>query len=190
MMLKKLTMIACALLPLGTIAIGGGVFLAQKSLAQNQVSSAIDPLKNPPTAAQTVAPKSPEVDPVLKELLEAAQARFDAQKAYYEEGRITIDRIIEACHQVELAGLRAAKTEAERTTIKERYVAILKEIEAREKAELVVGRGTNADVTEAVQQRIQAEAELKTQQDIPAILRRLSELELQVEVLKKERTGK
>jgi RNA polymerase sigma factor (sigma-70 family) len=189
MLLKKMLVIACTLLPLGTIAVGGGIFLAQQSQAQNQVSRQTDPTKYSPTAAKTTAPKPPELDPLVKEALKSAQERVDAQKAYYEEGRITLDRFIDACHQLELAGLRAAQTEDERTVIKERYLSILKEIEHREQAELQVGRGTQSDLSEAIQRRIQAETERKTHQDMPSIISRLEDLERQVEQLKKERAG-
>jgi hypothetical protein len=67
---------------------------------------------------------------------------------------------------------------------------LLKEIENREQAELVVGRGTASDVAEVVQKRIQAETELKTEQDLPSILRRLSELERKVEELQRNRAVK
>ena len=78
-----------------------------------------------------------------------------------------------------------AQTDADRTAIKERHVVILKEIESSEKADLLVGRRTDSDVAEVVQKRIQAETELKSEQDLPSILRRLSELERKVEELQR-----
>jgi RNA polymerase sigma factor (sigma-70 family) len=190
MLLKKLLIIACALLPLGTIVLGGGAYLTRKAQAQDQRSSATAVSQGGPAAIKTTAPKPPEVDPLITRSLEAAQARIEAQRDYYEQGRITIDRFIEACYQLELAGLRAAKTEDERTAIKKRYISILKEIEERETAEIAVGRGTESDRTEAVQRRIQAETELKTQQDMPSILERLVEIERKVESLQKQRASK
>ena len=129
--------------------------------------------------------KKPEVDSLVQQSLDAAIKRIEAQRAYYEEGRITLDRYIDACRELELAQLMAAQTGVERTAIKERHVVLLKEIEDREKAELTVGRGTDSDVGEAVQKRTQAETELKTEQDLPSILRRLIELERKVEELQR-----
>jgi RNA polymerase sigma factor (sigma-70 family) len=189
MLLKKLLIIACALLPVGTIVVGGGALLTRKSLAQDQRSPLKVLTQDTQAATKAVAPKPPEVDPLLQQSIDAALKRIDAQRAYYEEGRITIDRFIEACRELELAQLMIAQTDAERTAIKQRHIAILKEIENREKAELEVGRGTVSDLSEAMQRRVQAEAALKSEQDLPSILRRLSELERRVEKLQKERAG-
>jgi len=197
MMLKKLIVAACALMPLGMIALGGGMFLARKSQAQDQKPPAAASTKKAQADVPQVAPKPPDVDPLVKKLVEAARERFKAQKAYYEEGRITLDRFIDACRQLELAELTAASTEAERLAIKERAIRLLGEIEARERAELVVGRGTNADVAEIALRRTQAEIDLRTSQkegsDLASILRRLSDLEQKVKELQdanRERSGR
>ena len=88
----------------------------------------------------------------------------------------------------------AAKTDAERKDIRQRHVNILKEVENREQAELQVGRGTAADVSEAHQRRLEAEYAMKTSEkeaaEKSAILRRLSELERKVDQLEKARIGK
>src|SRR5262249_11227837 len=111
------------------------------------------------------------------------------QRAYYEEGRLTIDRFIEACLALEKVQLKAAKTQAERTAIRQRYVDLLKEIEQREIAEKAVGRGTDADITEARQHRLEAEFELKSSEQeadrMPSILRRLDALERRVAELQR-----
>jgi RNA polymerase sigma factor (sigma-70 family) len=192
MFLNKMLIIACISMPLGAIAIGGGALLTQKSLAQGpqspQAASGLSP--QAATKNKDAVAKPPEVDPLLQQSLDAAIKRIESQRAYYEEGRITLDRFMDACRELELAQLMAAQTGAERTAIKERHVVLLKEIENREQAELVVGRGTASDVAEVVQKRIQAETELKTEQDLPSILRRLSELERKVEELQRNRAVK
>jgi hypothetical protein len=187
MLLKKLTIIVCALLPLGTIAIGGGVMLGRQSRAQDHPPAVTSAPNGSQAATKTNVPKPPEADPMLAQLVEAALKRVDAQKAFYEEGRMTIDRFIDAISELEFAQLMAARTDAERATIKERHLAILKEVEQREKAEIEVGRGTVSDLAEAVQRRLQAEAALKSDHDLPSILRRLKELERKVDELQKER---
>jgi hypothetical protein len=131
---------------------------------------------------------------LIQQLLEAARKRFDAQKAYYEEGRITLDRFIDACQQLESAESLAAKGETERKAVKEHFLELLKEIENREHAELTVGRGTQADVTEIELRRLQTEIALKKTPpaafDIDAILHRLSELERKVDLIERGRAGK
>ena len=64
--------------------------------------------------------------------------------------------IIDACARLEKVQLLVAKTEAQRRSVRQRYVDLLNEIENREKGELDVGRGTVADVAEAHQRRLEA----------------------------------
>jgi RNA polymerase sigma factor (sigma-70 family) len=190
MLLKKLLMIACACLPLGTIVIGGGALLVRKSQAQDQRTLVKAALQDAPAATKPSAPKPPEVDPLLQQSIAAAANRMDAQRAYFEEGRITLDRYIDACRELEMAQLMAAQTAAERTTIKQSHIERLMKIEKRETVDLDAGRGTIADLSEIAQRRVQAEAALKSEQDLPSILRRLGELERQVKQLQKERAEK
>ncbi len=125
-------------------------------------------------------------------MLDAARQRYDAQAAYYKEGRITLDRFADASYQLAEAELRTAKTPYERTAIKKRHLDRLKEIESREETELKNGRGTQSDVSEATMRRIEAELDLheavnsKGETDLAPILRRLGELERQVKQLQKE----
>ena len=73
---------------------------------------------------------------------QAARQRYEAQAAYYKEGRITLDRFADASHQLAEAELRTAKSDFERIAIKKRHLDRLKEIEEREKTELKDGRST------------------------------------------------
>ncbi len=190
MMLKKLTVAACAIAWVG-IGCGTGAFMVRRARAQAPPgpASATRSADKPP--APMIAPKSPETPPLLQELVDAARERLDAQRAFYEEGRITVDRFIEASAQSERVELLAAKSDDERRTIRHRHVDRLKEIERRERAELQVGRGTVADVAEARQARLQAEFEMgaveKEDAEKSLLLRRIAELERKVEQLQKER---
>jgi hypothetical protein len=191
MMLKKLTLIAGVVMTLG-IGSGTGALLVRGLRAQDSPPAAGATTK---TVAQPAAnpPKQPDVDPLLKELVEAARRRLKAQTAYYEQGRITIDRFIAAVADVERVELLAAKTEAERRSIRRRRVDLAKEIENREQAELQVGRGTESDLAEAHQARVQAEFDMKAGEkedaEKAALLHRIAELERKVEQLQKERVG-
>jgi hypothetical protein len=127
-------------------------------------------------------------------LLAAARQRQDAQRAYYEEGRITIDRFVDANKQLALAELRLAKTDADRLAIRQRHVDRIKAIVNREQAELAAGRGTVADVSEAAERCLEAELDLKLSQreagEMAGLTRRLNDLERKVDQLLKERAGK
>ena len=49
-------------------------------------------------------------------LVEAARRRLEAQEAFYKEGRITIDRFLEASHELMHAEIQASKTREGRIT--------------------------------------------------------------------------
>ena len=194
MVFQKLAIAGSIVLSLGIVTAGAGTFLIQSSHAQ-------DPKPENPPAAGAVpksgaaqVPKSPDIDPDLAQLLAAARVRVEAQKAYYEEGRLTIDRFLDALARLERIELIAAKTDVERTEIRTRHLTCLKEIENREDADIKVGRGTIADLSEARQRHLEAAYESKIfekdQAEKSAILRRLSELERKVEQLQRERTEK
>ncbi len=120
--------------------------------------------------------------------------RLEAQKAYYQEGRITLDRVVDASKQLEIAELRLAKTDADRHAVRIRHVDRTKEIENREKAELEAGTGTVADLAEAQQRHLEAELTMMLSQrkagEITGLQRRVDELERKVEQLQKERAAK
>jgi hypothetical protein len=181
-------------LPIGTIAAGGAVLLVGRTQAQAQKPSAAAAIPNLPQAAAKESPPTDDVDRLAQQLLEAARKRLEAQRAYYLEGRITLDRYLDASKQLEVAELRVAKTDADRLTVRNRHVDRTKEIENREKAELEDGRGTVADVSEAHERRLEAELAVMLSQrqdsEIAALLRRVNELERKVEQLQKGRTGK
>jgi outer membrane protein TolC len=174
--------------------LGGGVFLARKTLAQVQkpTAAAFVPNVTQPNAKETSQPD--DVDRLAQQLLEAARRRYDAQRAYYEEGRITLDRFVDASKQLSLAELKIAKTDADRLAVRQRHFDRIKSIEQREEAELKVGRGTEADVAEARERRLEAELDLRLSQretgEMAALLRRLNDIERKVEHVQKERVGK
>ncbi len=186
MMLKKLTVAACVLLSLG-ICSGAGAFLVRSSRAQNPAPAAAPPAKS---AAGADAPKPLEMDALLKALLEAARRRYDAQKSYYEEGRITIDRLVDACRHLEKYESIAAKTDAERSAVRSRLLQLLSDVERREEAERIAGRGTEADAAEARQARLEAEFDMRAAETAEAekasLLKRIAALERKVEQLQKE----
>ncbi len=128
------------------------------------------PAQNPPDATSSKGAAKParepkSIDPFVLKLLDAAQRRVDTQRPLYEEGRITISRFLEALAQLEKARLLTASDEGERMAVRRRHVALLKEIELRETAEVQAGRGSVADLAEVQQRLQQAELELRITQN-------------------------
>jgi RNA polymerase sigma factor (sigma-70 family) len=194
MMLNKMLFAASAALPLAIVSLGGGLFFGQKLLAQDPKPVAAASRDAKSSTQPQGFPELSEVDRLRQKVLEAARVRLDAQRAYYEQGRITIDRFIDAGKQFELAEMSAAKTDSERLAAMQRYANRLVEIERREQAELEAGRGTVADVAEASYRRTEAQLELElaktNAEGTTSILRRLSELERKVDQLTNGAKGK
>jgi RNA polymerase sigma-70 factor (ECF subfamily) len=210
MTLKKLTVAGCLVATLG-LGTGTGALVIRGVRAQNAAAPAgLAPAQPaakaapaPPNAAPAPRkdendlqrlienyPIPPGIDPQLRQLLAAAIQRLDAQRAYYEEGRITLDRFLAASESLERVELLAAKGFAERRAVRKRHVDRLKEILNREQAELQVGRGTVADVTEAQLAFAEAEYTMRVGDNEDAekatLLRRIDELERNVKKLQKE----
>ena len=158
MLLKKLTVAGCLFASLG-IGTGTGALVIRRSRAQDAPAAATP--ANRPTARPDQA-KAKAVDPLVRRLLDAARERIEAQRTYYEAGRITLDRFLDACTQLERAELLAAADEGERMAAREKYLDILTQVLRREQADLQAGRGTQADVAEAQHRREVAEMELRT----------------------------
>jgi hypothetical protein len=190
MKLKNLTVATGVVLTLG-IGSGAGALLVRGSRAQDSPAAAVATTKPAVKPAAAETPKSPDVDPLLNELIQAARRRLLAQKDYYRAGRISIDRYIAASSDLARVELLAAKSEDERRGIRERHVKLAKEVESNEQAELKAGRSTESDMAEALQARVQAEYDMKSGEkedaEKAALLRRIGELERKVEQLQKER---
>jgi hypothetical protein len=164
MMLKQLAVAGCVIASLG-LGTGTGALVIPRTWARNAPAPAA-PAAGPAAKPARLDEAKTEVDdPLVQKLLDAARQRLEAQRASYEEGRITIDRFLDACTQLEKAELLAATDDAERLAARQRYVAILTEVARREQAERQAGRGTAANVAEATQLLHQAEIELKTSRD-------------------------
>jgi len=194
MMFNKLLIAACTFLPVVITALGGGLILARKTLAQVPNPTTTASVPSVPVPAAKEVPQPGEIDRLAQQLLDAARRRYEAQKAYYEEGRITLDRFVDASKQLALAELKIAKTDADRLAVRQRHLDRNKSIEQREQAEMNVGRGTEADGAEASERRLEAELDILLSQreagEMAALLRRLNDLERKVEQLQKEHAVK
>ncbi len=73
MMFKKLLMVACALLPIALTALGGGVFLARKTLAQVQKPTAAASVPNVQRPTAKEMSQQGEINRLAQQLLEAVR---------------------------------------------------------------------------------------------------------------------
>ncbi|QEH37227.1 ECF RNA polymerase sigma factor SigW [Aquisphaera giovannonii] len=119
-------------------------------------------------ARRSVLLDRPFPEPRAEDLVEAARQRLDAQRVYYEEGRITIDRYVQASEGLMEAERLASRAEEGRRAAQARHVDRLKEIERVERARMEAGRGTVADFAEIVQNRVAAELRLRGSIAAPA----------------------
>jgi RNA polymerase sigma factor (sigma-70 family) len=194
MFLRKLIVIAGTILPLGTAVLGVGLILASRTDGQVLSPPAASAVSSVGQSPGLAPPRADDIDRLARELLEAARKRYETQKAFYEEGRSTIDRLIDASKALELAELRLATTDADWLAVRRQHVDRINELEKRENAELAVGRGTVADVTEAHHRHVEAELDLKINQrrstETATLLNRVDELERKVDQLQKERAGR
>ncbi len=166
MILTKLKIAALAVLSTCILASGVGILVGQETAtkpdgAQPPGTTKPDGTAIPARASGVAAPEEEPEGALKKRLVEAARRRLEAQEAFYEEGRITIDRFLSASHELMHAEIQASTNREGRITAAQAHLDRVKGVEARERSELRVGRGTKADVTEAEQCRLQAELGLR-----------------------------
>ena len=176
--ISKLKVLLFGGLTAAGMVVGVGTLLGQVPAP----TGAAKTVEQPVVPARAKAAIDPEREAIRK-LVEAARQRLEAQRKFYEEGRITIDRFLDASSGVMEAEILLATTRLERVNALEKHLAMVKDVEARERSELEVGRGTTADVAEAKQARERAELDLiKVKRDVPDV----RELEKRIVVLEKK----
>jgi hypothetical protein len=176
MFFSKLKVGALVALSAGAITIGAGVLVGQEPATKKGGGlSTTTERAEPPDADQTTVRAPEERERWAKmarrrlemfraqqeQYVKAARDRLEAQKAFYEEGRITIDRYLDASRQLMDAQQRLAdinRRPADRTAAAQDHLGRVREIEQREESELKIGRATRADLTEAHLARMQAES--------------------------------
>lgn len=124
----------------------------------------------------------------------AAAQRLDAQRAYYAEGRLTVDRYIDASQQLMLAETAASTTKEQRAAAAKAHWDRMTDLLRKEQKELVEGRGTISDVAEgAVAYENAASAYIEARQsrgsfEVEALKKRVEALEKQLAEITRERT--
>jgi outer membrane protein TolC len=168
MMFSKLKMGLAVLLSTGFVAAGSGMLTAQGPGAGANPPPSKSLVPGPGEKIQVPDPFRPRSAAELaKDRITAAKQRYEVQRAYYEQGRITIDRLADASRSLMQAERDAADAKAARAEAARAHYARLKKILDREKAELEVGRATTADVTEAEQALLDAEYALAKELEAP-----------------------
>ena len=148
--------VATSVLAAGTLAAGtAGVLLAQGPAPAHPAVAG-----QPETAARPSFAALPPADASLKTLLEErfrlAHQRYQAKNTLYEEGRITIDRLITAARQVMEAELPLAETPEKRRLSLQTYVDRVQLILQKETLELEAGRATTDDIALATDALVEA----------------------------------
>ena len=162
MMLTKLKYVACGILGVGLLTTGGSVIVGQdkgkpsEPAAVAAAGAAQDP--TPGDLAKQELAKATEISRrerlveqrrLVEKIRSRALERLDGQKAFYEEGKITIDRFLAAIQDLRDAETLFAENPEQTQAAFKKYQAMLSEVVKREKSELEVGRGTIADISEA-----------------------------------------
>jgi RNA polymerase sigma factor (sigma-70 family) len=156
MMINRWMAAAAVLLAAGLTGAGAIGFAAIGSPGQNPAAIS----HSQPRAIDTPRRKAAQEPPIdldspatLRKQMErrtnAARQRLDAQRAYYEEGRITIGRFIDASRQLMLAEAAVSSSKQQRLAAVKAHWDRMAEVQKREQAELDRGKGTVADLAEA-----------------------------------------
>lgn len=138
MTFSKLKLAMLSLFGLGVFSAVGGVLVGQEKRTE-QVA---------PRGGPAADPRSSPREQLAQRLLKSAVTRLNSQRAFYEEGRIPVDRYIEASRHVRDAELRVAHRKEQPIAAMRAHVDRLSEALKRETSDLASGRGTIADVAE------------------------------------------
>ncbi len=197
MALEKMATLAWTMLPAGILVITAGLVIGHEPGPKQKPQEGSAPSQESKAVTTPAAPEPPDpVDPLVRQLLNASRQRFQIQRAFYEEGRITLDRFAMASDRLMAVERLVARKDSEALAAMQRHVDRLKEIEKREQAELEAGKGTVADVAEITQNRIEAEVmlmkakEVKPSPGVAALERRLSEVERKLDQILKAQQEK
>jgi RNA polymerase sigma factor (sigma-70 family) len=113
-------------------------------------------------AAPATAARPGSTAELAQRRLEAARQFFKSSKAFYEQGTITIDRLLSASQRLMEAEVDAAPDEDTRSAAIRRHMDILRQILSNEQARFEVGQGSQPNVDEAALNLVEAQYRLST----------------------------
>ena len=134
MALEKMATLAWTLLPAGILVITAGLVVGHEPgsrSGQKPQEAAAPKQESRGVAAPTTAEPPDPVDPLVRQLMRAARERLDSQRAFYEEGRITLDRFVLGSVRLMEVERMVARNEAETLSAIKRHLGRLQEIENR-----------------------------------------------------------
>jgi hypothetical protein len=184
MYLTKLKVVGVGTLLVCLTLFGGRALVGQQGAAEPAKAKA-PPVTPDPLAEE----RGREEADLLRRLLAAARQREQSQRLYYEEGRITIDRYLDALNTLWQAEVFAAHTTEKKLAAVEAHLEHVKRVETQEQADLKAGKATQADVDEVAMARMRAELDLRRAQaptgpvTLEALDQRLSTVERKLDSL-------
>jgi RNA polymerase sigma factor (sigma-70 family) len=155
MLLSKLKVGLAVVILTGFVATGTGMLAAQGAGEKQEPAKPSEPFR-PRSWADLAQAR-----------LDTARQRLEAQMAFYDEGRITIDRLIDASRGVMQAELDVHVLKAIRVDAARAHYDRLNKILKHEEAELKFGRATKADVSEIKTELLYAEFTLAKEMEAP-----------------------
>ena len=186
------------LLAAGMTVAGAIAFAAGGPKGQNECAIS----KNQPGAA--AVPKNQVTEPPVdfdspetlrkqnERRLNAARQRLDAQRAYFEEERMSVDRWLDASYRLLRAETAASTTKEQRVAAAKAHFDRMVEAAAHEERRLKDGRGNVADTAEAILARENAAVgylearQSRGSEEVEVLKKRVESLERQLEkVLKR-----
>ncbi len=139
-MFTKLKLAALGILATGALAAGGHAIVGQEPATKSEPAA-------PSTKADAKTDTSLRFDPKVDRerelatwLRETSRKRLEAQKAFYEEGRITVDRYVDASRALRDADLNLARDRKERIEAAQGHFERVKDDPDAEKDEGAQGR--------------------------------------------------
>lgn len=185
MVTSKLKIGVLGLIALGVFAVAGGAFVGDEPAATRaeRVQAPPAPKASDPSGRDQAGAEADLDRKILRRIVAAAKQKQEANRAYYEEGRITIDRYIAATRELRDAEAEAATTQQERADAARAHRDRVGEILKREQDDWKRGRRTRADLAEAQLAMDHAEYDCLRARagtppaDVAALERRVRELE-------------
>ena len=172
MMFSKLKVGLAIFLSAGFVAGGTGMLAAQgPGAGANAPPSkpvAVEPAAqkvSDPTAVSDPFRPRPAAD-LAKARIDAAKQRYQAQRAFYEAGQFTNDRVVDASRRLMQVELESADSKAARVEAVRAHYARLKKILDREKADLAAG-ATTADIADVERDLLDTEYALTQELEAP-----------------------
>ncbi|WP_074308925.1 RNA polymerase sigma factor [Singulisphaera sp. GP187] len=185
MLMTKLKLAAMGAVALVLLGVGGRTLIGQQETAGQPKPESVpaDLAKSSPTEA------APDDIAALKKLVESARRRREVQQPFYDQGRISLDRFLDALTQEKNAELQLAITPDEKVAAVAEYLDRVEEVAKKARLLHEAARGTVADIAEVELRYAQGEMELRRARtsmgplDLESLDRRVRALETKLDLI-------